>query len=278
MTHNHLVPGYYINLNQLFMVEKLNFAVIQTNIIWENPSFNLKEYTGTIKTIDKNSDAILLPEMFNTGFSMNIKKTAEEMSGETVSWMKETALKHKTPIAGTLAIKEGGNVYNRFVWANPDQSLKHYDKRHCFTHAGEDKVFKKGEKQIIIELKGWKIFPQICYDLRFPVWSRNTMRYDVAIYLANWPDVRISAWDTLLKARAIENLAFSIGVNIVGSDPNQNKYIGHSYAFDPYGKKISKDLKEKKGVLYVGLERKKLTEARDDLKFLEDRDEFVLKL
>ena len=260
------------------MVEKLNFDVIQTKIIWENPTFNLKEYTGTIKTIDKNSDAILLPEMFNTGFSMNIKKTAEEMSGETVSWMKETALKHKTPIAGTLAIKEGGNVYNRFVWANPDQSLKHYDKRHCFTHAGEDKVFKKGEKQIIIELKGWKIFPQICYDLRFPVWSRNTMRYDVAIYLANWPDVRISAWDTLLKARAIENLAFSIGVNIVGSDPNQNKYIGHSYAFDPYGKKISKDLKEKKGVLYVGLERKKLTEARDDLKFLEDRDEFVLKL
>ena len=260
------------------MVEKLNFAVLQTSIIWEKPTSNLKEYTDTINTIDKNPDAILLPEMFNTGFSMNIKKTAEEMTGETVSWMKETALKYKTSIAGTLAIKEGKKVYNRFVWANPDQTLKYYDKRHCFTHAGEDKVFEKGKKQIIIEFKGWKIFPQICYDLRFPVWSRNTMRYDVAIYLANWPDVRINAWDSLLKARAIENLAFSIGVNIVGSDPNKNKYIGHSCAFDPYGKKISKDLKEKKGIIYVELERKKLSKSREDLKFLEDADEFFLKL
>jgi predicted amidohydrolase len=260
------------------MADKLKIAIIQTDIIWEKPSLNLKEYTKRINAISKKSDIVLLPEMFNTGFSMNTKRTAEEMTGETIDWMKTTALKHSISIAGTLAIKEGKNTYNRFVWASPNQSIKHYDKRHGFSFAGENKVFKNGDEQVIIKHKGWRIYPQICYDLRFPVWSRNTMNYDAVIYLANWPDVRINAWDALLKARAIENLAFSIGVNIVGSDPNKNHYVGHSSVFDPYGKKISKDLKGKKGILYVELDKEKISKARQVLRFLKDRDEFVLKL
>ena len=260
------------------MADKLNFAIIQTDIVWEEPSLNLKEYTKSINAISKKSDIVLLPEMFNTGFSMNIKKTAEEMTGETVDWMKKTALKHSVAIAGTLAIKEENNTYNRFVWVSPNQSIKHYDKRHGFSFAGENKVFKNGDKQVIIKHKGWRIYPQICYDLRFPVWSRNTMNYDAVIYLANWPEVRINAWDALLKARAIENLAFSIGVNIVGTDPNKNNYVGRSSAFDPYGKKISKDLKGKRGIIYVELDKEKINKARQLLQFLKDRDEFVLKL
>ncbi len=260
------------------MADKLNLALIQTDIIWEEPALNLKEYTKIINTITKKNDLVLLPEMFNTGFSMNTKKTAEEMTGKTVDWMKKTALKHSVSIAGTLTIKERGNTYNRFVWASPNKPIEHYDKRHSFSFAGENKVFKRGDKQVIIKHKGWRVYPQICYDLRFPVWSRNTMNYDAVIYLANWPEVRINAWDSLLKARAIENLAFSIGVNIVGSDPNKNNYVGHSSAFDPYGKKISKDLKGTKGILYIELDKKKIKEARQKLKFLKDRDDFALRI
>ena len=204
------------------MSEKINIAIVQTSIKWEDTQGNLSNYEQIINSMNPRLDIIFLPEMFNTGFSMNVKKIAETMDGKTVSWLQKVALRKNVSITATLAIKENKNFYNRLVWVFPNGKIIFYDKRHTFTLAGESKVYSKGKSKKIISYKGWKFLPQVCYDLRFPVWSRNDSDYDVLFYLANWPTPRISHWKNLLVSRAIENISYCIGVNIL------NAWLFHS--------------------------------------------------
>ena len=200
----------------------MKVAIIQTALIWENPNANRIQFEEKIRGIEQNVDLIVLPEMFSTGFTMNPETVAETMNGETISWM-QTLAKHKnSAITGSLVIVENGKYYNRLVFVLPSGEIKHYDKRHLFSLAGEEKVYTKGKTKLIIEYKGFKICPLICYDLRFPVFSRNVEDYDVLLYVANWPKPRINAWNALLKARAIENMCYVVGVNRIGEDQNNH--------------------------------------------------------
>lgn len=253
----------------------LTIAIVQTKLYWEDVKANKRKITRTLDTIAKKTDIIFLPEMFNSGFSMNVKKTSETMDGETVTWLKSEAKKRSICLVGSIAVLEKEKYFNRLLWVDKDGNINYYDKRHTFTMAGEDKVFSKGKKTQIIHFNGWKFFPQVCYDLRFPVWSRNIHDYDVVFYLANWPSARADAWDILLRARAIENVSYCLGVNIVGEDPKNNKYVGRSCVVDPEGKKISLGLNEKEGVIIVELKKEILKKARTKFKFLKDRDEFT---
>ena len=190
------------------MHDQLKIALIQSDLVWENPKKNRKHFKEKIESISKPVDMIVLPEMFSTGFTMNAKDVAETMDGKTVAWMKKKALKTNAAIIGSLVISEDGKFYNRLLFVEPSGDIHIYDKRHTFTLAGEEKIYASGTKKLIVDYKGWKICPLVCYDLRFPVWARNTENYDVLLYVANWPKPRILAWDTLLKARAIENMSY----------------------------------------------------------------------
>src|SRR5690606_35891756 len=195
------------------MKNTLQIALIQTHLVWENPTQNRELLSEKLKTLSEPVDIIVLPEMFTTGFSMHAAKLAETMQGDTVQWMQSIAKQQQVAITGSLIIKEDNQFYNRLLFVHPDGNIETYDKRHTFTLAGEDKVYASGTEKKIIHYKGWKLCPLVCYDLRFPVWARNVEAYDVLIYVANWPHVRVHAWDTLLKARAIENMAYCVGVN-----------------------------------------------------------------
>ena len=257
------------------MSEKINIAIVQTSIKWEDTQGNLSNYEKIINLMKPNVDIIFFPEMFNTGFSMNVKKIAEKMGGKTVSWLQQNALRYNVSITATLAIEENKNFYNRLVWVFPNGKIIFYDKRHTFTLAGESKVYTKGKARKIISYKGWKFLPQVCYDLRFPVWSRNDSDYDVLFYLANWPTPRISHWKNLLVSRAIENMSYCIGVNIVGSDP-ENKYNGYSCIINPNGEHCI-DMTEDETVIYYQLNKLKINDSRNSLNFLDDKDDFTLK-
>ena len=197
------------------MVNELKIALLQSNLVWENPIQNRINFSKKIESITESVDIIILPEMFTSGFTMNATAVAETMTGETISWLLTSAKKNNCAIMGSLVILEDSTYYNRCVFVEPDGKISTYDKRHTFTLAGEHKVYKTGTEKIIIDFKGWRICPLVCYDLRFPVWARNTDNYDLLIYVANWPKPRINAWDALLKARAIENMSYCIGVNRV---------------------------------------------------------------
>ncbi len=188
-------------------MSSLFITIIQSALHWENNTANLKMFTEKIDGITNKTEVVVLPEMFNTGFSMKPKEHAEKMDGETVRWMKETAAKKKIILTGSAMIEECGNYFNRLLWIFPNGKTVWYDKRHLFAYAGENKHYTAGEKRIIISVNGWKIFPLICYDLRFPIWCRRTNDndFDVALFVANWPERRNQAWKTLLQARAIEN-------------------------------------------------------------------------
>ncbi|NMH87022.1 amidohydrolase [Flavivirga algicola] len=259
------------------MNKHLKIALIQSDLVWENPKQNLENFSEKIDRISENIDLIILPEMFTTGFTMNAKNVAETMDGETVKWMQSIALRVNTAIVGSLVILEAGNYYNRLLFVEPSGRLKHYDKRHTFTLVGEDKVYTAGTKKLIVDYKGWKICPLICYDLRFPVWARNIETYDVLLYVANWPKPRVAAWDALLKARAIENMSYCIGVNRVGIDGVNSKYSGHSAAYDVLGNIITSIKPDKEQTRIVILEKKHIEAYRNKLKFLDDRDQFTLK-
>jgi predicted amidohydrolase len=258
------------------MQEQLKIALIQSDLTWENPKENRKNFKEKIENLPEEIDLIILPEMFSTGFTMNAKDVAEPMDGKTVEWMKKRAAKTNAAIVGSLIISENEKFYNRLLFVEPSGDINYYDKRHKFTLAGEDKVFSAGTKKVIIDYKGWKICPLICYDLRFPVWARNTENYDVLIYVANWPKPRILAWDTLLKARAIENMCYCVGVNRVGIDEAQNEYSGNSAVYDVLGNAISSIKPNKEHVEVVTLERNHIAFYRNKLKFLEDKDTFTL--
>lgn len=250
-------------------------ALIQTALLWENPSKNRASVQEKINAISQYVDLIVLPEMFTSGFTMNPEKVAETMQGETISWLKEVAKSKNCAITGSLVIEENNNYYNRLVFVVPSGEIQFYDKRHLFTLAGEDKAYTAGKDKIIIEYKGFKICPLICYDLRFPVFSRNVEDYDVLIYVANWPKPRVNAWDILLKARAVENMSYVIGVNRVGFDDNNLEYIGHSQVVDFLGNCIQEP-QEIEGVFIVDFNKEKLLETRNKLAFLNDKDNFKL--
>jgi predicted amidohydrolase len=257
------------------MQEQLQVTIIQADLVWENKYENRLRFEQKIKAIS-SSDVVVLPEMFTTGFSMNPKTLAENMDGETVLWMKNLASEKNILLIGSIIIEENLNYYNRLITAFPDGTLQYYDKRHLFTLANEQQFYTVGTKQLLIEYRGWKLFPLVCYDLRFPVWARNTIDYDILIYIASWPKQRIAAWDALLKARAIENMAFTIGVNRVGVDANGFEYSGHSCIFDSVGAEIlttQEFLEETKSVI---IKKSELNEIRKKLQFLNDRDSFTI--
>lgn len=259
------------------MQEQLKVTLIQSDLIWENPKQNRINFEKRIASISENVDLIVLPEMFTTGFTMNAESVAETMQGETVKWMKQMAFNYDTAIVGSIVISESQKFYNRLLFIESSGVVSYYDKRHTFTLAGEDKVYAKGTERIIVNYKGWKICPLVCYDLRFPVWARNTDNYDVLLYVANWPKPRVSAWDALLKARAIENMSYCIGVNRVGVDGLNIEYSGHSAVYNVLGQEMPAIKSTKEQTETVVLQKQHIKKYRSDLKFLDDRDEFTLQ-
>lgn len=259
------------------MQNELQIALVQTDLVWEDPEQNRQNLSSKIRSIFDQVDLIILPEMFTSGFTMNAAKVAESMSSETISWLLELAKEKEAAITGSLVIREHSNYFNRLVFVHPDGRIDTYDKRHTFTLAGEHKVYTAGKTRITIDYKGWKLMPLICYDLRFPVWSRNTSDYDLLFYVANWPKVRINAWDALLQARAIENMSYCIGINRVGPDGNQHEYSGHSAAYDVLGRRIDNISKNEDCIAIVTLQKSHISKYRSKLGFLNDSDEFNLK-
>lgn len=253
----------------------MKVAVIQSPLVWEDPQLNRNYFEAKINTIVSEVDLIVLPEMFTTGFTMQPERVAETMGGETIKWMQSLAKAKKCAITGSLIVTEDEKFYNRMVFVFPTGEVQQYDKRHLFTLAGENVVFTAGTEKIIIEYKGWKICPLICYDLRFPIFSRNTENYDMLIYVANWPKTRINAWDTLLKARAIENMSYTIGVNRLGVDGTNLEYVGHSQIVDYLGNSVLEPQKGE-GVFIAELDKNRLLDTRKKLDFLKDQDQFQL--
>ena len=248
--------------------------MIQSELVWENPKQNRLQFSQQIDAIKEPIDLIILPEMFTTGFTMNPEKIAETMTGKTVQWLIQNAKEKNVAITGSLIIKEAGNYYNRLLFVFPNGTIETYDKKHTFTLAGEDQVFTAGKNKLIVAYKGWKICPLICYDLRFPVWARNTKNYHLLIYVANWPKPRIKAWEALLKARAIENMSYCIGVNRVGTDANNLNYTGNSLAFDSLGAQISTLKPNTIQTEIIILNKEDLLQNRKQLQFLNDKDSF----
>lgn len=259
-------------------MQYLKTAFIQSNIVWHNAEINRINFSKKINAISEEVNIIILPEMFSTGFSMNPQEIAETMQGETVQWIQRLASEKNCAVSGSVIISENNHYYNRFLFVYPSGEIKHYDKRHLFTLAGEEKIYTPGNEKIIIDYEGWKICPLVCYDLRFPVWARNVEEYDVLLYVANWPKPRILAWDTLLRARSIENMCYVVGVNRVGSDTNKLEYVGHSAAYDCLGKRISKIEIEDEFIEIVKLDKEHISKVRRGLNFLNDKDEFTIQL
>ena len=253
----------------------MKIALIQIPLVWEDPKSNRANIEQKINTLEAGIDLIVLPEMFTTGFTMQPERVAETMQGETIVWMQSLAKAKNFAITGSLVINEKGNYYNRLLFVFPSGDIQFYDKRHLFTLAGEDQSFTSGKHKLIFEYQGWNICPLICYDLRFPVFSRNTENYDLLIYVANWPKTRINAWDTLLKARAIENMSYTIGVNRLGVDDNNLEYVGHSQIVDYLGNPVIEP-QTTEGVFIAEIDKNSLIETRKKLDFLKDKDNFEL--
>ena len=259
------------------MRDSLNIAIIQSNIFWEDPHRNRLNLSKKIKDIN-DADIIILQEMFTTGFTNRVQDVCETMEGETIPWMLQKSLEKEALVMGSLTIKEEEKFFNRLIVAFPNGDLKYYDKRHLFSYAGEDEVFTSGNSRLLFEYKGFKICPLVCYDLRFPVWSRNTEEIDILIYVANWPKPRIGAWDILLKARAIENLCYVIGVNRLGKDFNNLEYVGHSAVIDAMGKPVLEFQEGQELTKTVTLSKDHIENIRSKFGFLEDKDEFKILL
>jgi omega-amidase len=261
----------------------LTITGIQSNLHWEDKKANLQMFEEKILSITQPTEIVVLPEMFSTGFSMQPERLAETMDGETVLWMKQVAAKRKIILTGSVIMEENGNYYNRLVWVLPNGQTGHYDKRHLFAYADEDQHYTRGEKRLIASVKGWKINLFVCYDLRFPVWSRQAspltrgeqepLEYDVLVYVANWPERRVHAWTTLLRARAIENQCYVVGVNRTGDDGNKIHYTGESMAIDPMGE-ILYHKKDEEDIFTITLEKSVLEKTREKFPFWRDADQF----
>lgn len=258
------------------MTEILKVTTIQTNLFWEHKEKNLINIELKIRNITDRTDVIVLPEMFTTGFSMTPAKFAEPMTGKTVNWMKQMALIKNALLIGSAIIEEDNKYYNRLLAVFPNGNIEYYDKRHLFTPGGEDKEYSAGNKILIFNYKGWRINPLICYDLRFPVWSRSTQNYDIQIYIANWPKKRSVHWTTLLKARSIENQAFVIGVNRIGTDGNGYEHSGDTCTFDAWGEQLSFTKANEDKIETIILTKENLLKARRLLPILNDADDFKI--
>jgi len=281
-------------------LSNLLVTTIQTNLHWEDKAANLQMLEEKIKSIREKTEVVVLPEMFSTGFSMKPELLAENMEGETMQWMKRVAAERKVILTGSFICREAVSglteiaestpadlYYNRLIWMLPNGQYGVYDKRHRFAFAGEDKHYTAGNKRLIASVKGWKINLQVCYDLRFPVWARQTpalpeergpggeAEYDVLIYVANWPERRNLAWKTLLQARAIENQCYVIGVNRVGNDGNNIYHSGDSMIIDPMGE-ILYHKKDEEDVFTASLGKEHLLAIREKLPFLKDADGFMI--
>lgn len=259
------------------MSASLILTLIQPHMAWEDKAANLQHYEQLIESIPGKKQVVLLPEMFSTGFTMQPAPLAEGMNGPTVQWLKAMAEKHRIILCGSLIIEEDGHYYNRLIWMQPNGVQYHYDKRHLFTYAGEDEQYAAGQKKLIVQVNGWRICPLICYDLRFPVFSRNDAEqpYDLLIYPANWPEKRRTAWRTLLQARAIENQCYVAGINRVGVDGNGHHYAGDSAIIDPLGERLWEGGKSE-AVQTILLDKKLLTDYRTHFPALKDADSFRL--
>ncbi len=265
----------------------LSITTIQSNLIWEEKPANLRLLEQKINNIEEKTEIVVLPEMFNTGFSMKPELLAETMKGETVEWMKRISRENGIILTGSLMIEEEGKYYNRLIWMLPNGQYGYYDKRHLFAFGEEDKHYSPGNKRLIASVKGWKINLQVCYDLRFPVWARQTPpplgevgrgpEYDVLIYVANWPERRSHAWKTLLCARAIENQCYVVGVNRVGSDANNIYYSGNSLVIDPLGQ-VLYHMADEEDVNTVILQKDLLDDVRNKFPFWKDADGFTIDL
>ena len=260
------------------MTSFLKTALVQSNLVWENTLQNRLNFTSKIESLSGKADLVVLPELFTSGFTMQPENVAETMDGETINWLKELTKKFNLAITGSLVIKIDNTYRNRLIFVKPNGVLQFYDKRHSFTLAGEDKVYTSGNKKLIINYKGFKICPLICYDLRFPVFARNKENYDVLLFVANWPKQRIEAWKILLKARAIENMSYCIGVNRVGLDANNYEYSGDSAVYNVLGEKESNLEAYKEGIEIITISKNHIEEARQKLSFLNDMDSFELCL
>lgn len=268
------------------MMKDLKITTVQTKLYWEDPVRNLKMFSRILNKLPgKSSDIIILPEMFTTGFSMKAEMLAEAPGGLSMQWMEEMASSLKSVICGSIIIYDKKKFYNRFIWMQPDGTVYHYDKRHLFRMAGENEIYSPGNDKRIIEYKGWKICPQVCYDLRFPVYTRNRMQkknikgrydYDLLIYVANWPSARRYAWEQLLIARAIENQCYVAGVNRVGKDAKDNRYAGGSAVIDFKGELLNKKFREGTIIDTSSISMKTLTEFRLKFPVLADADTFQL--
>ena len=256
----------------------LKISLIQPHLYWEDKGANLALLEQKILGMEGPTEIVILPEMFNTGFSMRPALYAETMDGPTVQWMRRIAMAQKIILTGSLMIQEGTQFYNRLIWMLPNGELGHYDKRHLFAFAGEDQYYTAGNKRLIASVKGWKINLQICYDLRFPVWARQTTpyEYDVLVYIANWPEKRSHAWKTLLVARAIENQSFVVGVNRVGIDGNDIAHSGNSMVVGPMGE-VLYHCAEQESVFQITLQRDELEQTRGQFPFWKDADFFTIQ-
>lgn len=257
------------------MSQELKIALIQSSLVWENPEENRQAFSEKIENISSDTDIIILPEMFTTGFTMNPSKIDASEGKKTVQWMQQIANTKNVAVVGSIVYNAGDENYNRLWFVKPNEAPSFYDKCHTFTLAGEDKIYKAGTLKLIVEYKGFKFCPLICYDLRFPVWARNVENYDVLIYVANWPKVRVGAWDALLKARAIENMVYCIGVNRIGFDGVGHEYSGHSAVYNSLGDCVAYSDKEE--IIYATLSKEHIDATREKLKFLNDKDDFTLK-
>jgi omega-amidase len=259
----------------------LTITTIQSNLIWEEKAANLRMLEQKITGIEEKTEIVVLPEMFNTGFSMRPEAFAETMEGETVEWMKRVSRENSIVLTGSVMIEEDGNYYNRLIWMLPNGQYGHYDKRHLFAFGEEDKHYSPGNKRLIASVKGWKINLQVCYDLRFPVWARQKINeegaeYDVLIYVANWPERRSHAWKTLLCARAIENQCYVVGVNRTGSDGKNIYYSGNSLVIDPLGQ-VLYHMADEEDVNTITLQKEMLEDVRSKFPFWKDADDFRIE-
>lgn len=262
---------------------QLTITTIQTNIKWEDKTSNLLMLEEKINGLYQKTEVVVLPEMFSTGFSMRPEMLAEKMDGHTIQWMKKLSVENRLILTGSLIIEEENKYYNRLIWMMPNGEYGYYDKRHLFAFGKEDLHYSKGNKRLITSVKGWKLNLQVCYDLRFPAWARQSpdenslYEYDVLVYVANWPERRSHAWKTLLCARAIENQCYVVGVNRVGNDGNDISHNGNTLVIDPLGE-VLYHMADEEDIFTIGLQKDRLDEVRTKFPFQKDADHFHIRL
>jgi len=256
--------------------EILNVAVFQLDSVWEDAQANRAKIDQLLSILPENTDVVFLPEMFPTGFSMNVSELAESMEGETIQWMKERSRDYQLALCGSLIIREDEKYFNRLVFVEPSGEINYYNKRHLFTMGNEERHFESGTERLIVTYKGWRICPLICYDLRFPVWARNRNEYDILVYSVNWPQARTEVWNTLLKARAIENQAYVVGANRVGVDGNSIAYSGNSQLIDPKGNVLASVEEFTENIVAAQFSYSELNKFRTDFPVLNDADKFSI--